>query len=473
VLNTKFFDKVLLHRGSNQHIVANTYLHILDAHPEFLEKYNPSTKSKKWQSIRFGLVTLHRVFQSIFNKEYYCTKEKNTNSDILLVSHLTNSQQLLQDSDAYFGDLPNQLLLNDVSSGIILINHAKVSRQQVLDGWGDSKIPRFVLGSSLGFLLEVRLYFSQRKSKQKLKFILKDLKMDKTLAKDILHYHLSSGTFDALRVAKQVENIVSRTNAKFIVTTYEGYAWERLVYYYARKVNPNIKCFGYQHAAVFKHQHAMKRPLNEKYNPDTIFTSGLIAKDIFEQNQFQSSEISCLGSSKHLTPNLVTRPSQCCLVVPQGCISECLILFKLSLEYAYQDKNQRFIWRLHPLLSFKKLKKHSVILNKIPDNIYLSKCSLDEDIQKCDSVLYRGSTAVVNAINAGLKPIYYQQDSDELSIDPIYQQHQGKEIVHNQEELNLALNKDIGMETKQALQDFAQDFYTPLDVEILLNEIRV
>ena len=250
MLNTKFFDKVLLHRGSNQHIVANTYLHILDAHPEFLEKYNPSTKSKKWQSIRFGLVTLHRVFQSIFNKEYYCTKEKNTNSDILLVSHLTNSQQLLQDSDAYFGDLPNQLLLNDVSSGIILINHAKVSRQQVLDGWGDSKIPRFVLGSSLGFLLEVRLYFSQRKSKQKLKFILKDLKMDKTLAKDILHYHLSSGTFDALRVAKQVENIVSRTNAKFIVTTYEGYAWERLVYYYARKVNPNIKCFGYQHAAV-------------------------------------------------------------------------------------------------------------------------------------------------------------------------------------------------------------------------------
>jgi hypothetical protein len=76
---------------------------------------------------------------------------------------------------------------------------------------------------------------------------------------------------------------------------------------------------------------------------------------------------------------------------------------------------------------------------------------------------------VVKAINAGLKPIYYQQSADELSIDPIYQHQQGKEIVHNQKELNLALNKGIDMETKQTLQDFAQDFYTSLDVQVLKN----
>ena len=105
--------------------------------------------------------------------------------------------------------------------------------------------------------------------------------------------------------------------------------------------------------------------------------------------------------------------------------------------------------------------------NNLPDNIYLSERDLDEDIQKCDSVLYRGSTAVVKAINAGLKPIYYQQSTDELSIDSIYQHQQGKEVVHNQKELNLALNKDIDMETKQALQDFAQDFFTLLDVQAL------
>ena len=81
--------------------------------------------------------------------------------------------------------------------------------------------------------------------------------------------------------------------------------------------------------------------------------------------------------------------------------------------------------------------------------------------------MYRGSTAVVNAINAGLKPIYYQQSTDELSIDPIYQQQKGKDIVFNQKDLRLAFNKDIDIEVKRSLQNFAQDFYTPLDVQAL------
>ena len=106
---------------------------------------------------------------------------------------------------------------------------------------------------------------------------------------------------------------------------------------------------------------------------------------------------------------------------------ECLILFKLSLGYAKQYPDQQFIWRLHPLLNFDDIRKHGVSLNSLPSNIHLSENSLDDDIQKCDSALYRGSTAIVNAINAGLKPIYYKQSTDELSIDPIYQQQQGKD----------------------------------------------
>jgi hypothetical protein len=122
-------------------------------------------------------------------------------------------------------------------------------------------------------------------------------------------------------------------------------------------------------------------------------------------------------------------------------------------------------------LSFEKLKKHNSIFKKLPDNICLSEDNLDEDIKKSDSVLYRGSTAVVNAINAGLKPIYYQQSPDELSIDPIYTHKKGKSIVHNREDLGLALDQDINAKTIQSLQDFAQDFYTSIDVKALLKEI--
>jgi hypothetical protein len=472
MFNASPFDRILFHKGSDQYIVANNYLHILNAHPEFLAQYNLSVRSKIWLTLRVELISIIKIFQSIFNQEQYCTEQESVKSDVLFVSHLTHSKQISKNSDAYYGDLPDQLLEYGVSCSVALINHVKVSNQRVLNGRIRGKISRFLLSSSLDFLSEVKLYHTHRRSKKQLKFILKDLQVNKTIAKDVLNHHLSPGTFNTLRIAKQVAEIVNKTGVKFIITTYEGYAWEGLVYYYARKANPDIKCFGYQHSAVFEHQHAIKRSLSEGYNPDVILTSGLIAKDIFEKSELKASKIVCLGSMKHTISNFTIDKDRCCLIVPEGYISECLVLFNVSLDYAIKHPNQRFIWRLHPLLSFDKLKKQSSIFINLPINIILSEDSLDDDIQKCDSVLYRGSTAVVNAINAGLKPIYYQQSVNELSIDPIYTHQTGKFIVHNQEELGLALVSNVDIETKQALQNFARDFYTPLDVGILLKEFK-
>ena len=465
----KTFDQILKNSASTPQIIANNYLHILNASPEFLKRFDLSKIGKIQALIRFKLISIVRVLQSIFDGAHYYTRQEEAESEVLFVSHLTNRRQILENNDAYFGDLPNQLLQNGISNSIVLINHAKVSKKQVLEGWGDSKIQRFILSSSLDFISEVSAYFSQLKSKRQLKSILKGIQIDEVLAQDILHNQLSSNTFNALRVARQVTDIARKTNAKFIVTTYEGHAWERLVFYYAREINPDIKCLSYQHAAVFKHQHAIKRPLNKKYNPDVILTSGLIGKDIFKQGQLQGSKVSCIGSPKHSDSSLVKSKNQCCLVIPEVFVRECLSLFYVSIDYAKKNPNQKFIWRLHPGISFDKLKSQSPILKNFPNNIHLSVGSLDDDIQRCDSVLYRGSTAVVNAINAGLKPIYYRQSSDELSIDPIYTHKEGKSIVHNQEELGLALDRDINAKTTQSLHDFAQDFYTPLDVRALLK----
>jgi len=142
------------------------------------------------------------------------------------------------------------------------------------------------------------------------------------------------------------------------------------------------------------------------------------------------------------------------------------------LLYAKQYKGQKFIWRLHPGVSFEKLRKYSNIFENLPENICLSRQSLKADINNCDSVLYRGSTAVVDAINAGLTPIYYQRLSKELSIDPIFQCSKGKHVVHNINELHYALLKKNTDQNKQILQDFAQDFYTPFNIDPLLQEFN-
>jgi len=467
----KIFDQVLI-KASTPEVIANNYLHILNLDPESLAKYDASIIGKFWLSVKFKLVAVIRILHSIFDSKYYSTRQENARSDVLFVSHITNNQQLLQDNDIYFGCLPAQLLKKGVNSSIALIMHNKTGSQKVPNSWIGSDIPRFLLSSSLDFLSEMRLYSAQRKSKKQFQSILKDFQVDKTLAKDMLRHHLSPSTIHALRIAMQVAKIVNKTGSKFVITTYEGHAWERLVYYYVRKINPNIKCFGYQHAAVFKYQHAIKRPLGAEYDTDIVLTSGLIAKDMLEKSQLRENKIVCVGSPKHLPTSIMTSKKKSCLVVPEGLISECLILFKLSLECAKKDQEQRFIWRLHPLLSFKELMKRSPTFRRLPNNIVLSGSSLDDDIQRCDSVLYRGSTAVVGAINSGLKPIYYQQSYDELSIDPIYTQKKGKAIVHSQGELGLALDQDIDVKTMQSLQDFAQDFYTPLDVSVLLKEMK-
>jgi len=469
MFKASIFDKILTHKGSNQYIVANTYLHILGTCPKFLKQYKVSRKAKIWFSISHYLVATIKIFHSIFNKKHYSTQQENVNTDILFVSHLTNKSQTLQGNDAYFGDLPRKLLEQGFNCGVALINHAKVSNQNISSGWKGNRVYRFVLSPSLDFLSEMELYFSQRKSKKKLRFILEDLKIGKELKRDVLRHHLSSSTLSSHRIAKQVADIANHTGAKFVITTYEGHAWERLVYYYARKANPNIKCFGYQHAAIFECQHAIKRPLSAEYNPDIILTSGLIAKDILEQEQLKESEITCIGSPKYSIPCAMTNKRQVCLVVPTYIVEECLNLFKFSLVYAQKHQDQKFIWRLHPLINFERLKKYSSIFKELPSNICLSESALKKDIKDCDSVLYHASTAVVNAINSGLKPIYYQQSSDELSIDPIYTHKKGKSIVHNQKELGLALDRDIDAKTMQSLHDFAQDFYTPLDVNALLK----
>ena len=462
--NILLFDKILTHVNVNHRIIANTYLHVHNSHPELLKKYKLTRGEKYFLSIKFKLIFITKVFQSLFDKRHFYSQNKSVKSRVLFISHLTNNQQIYKDFDPYFGSLPDQLLKRNIDSSIVLLNHTGIRNKKALSGWKNSKISRFVLSASLSFWPEIKLYHSQKKSKKELKFILKDLHVENFSKKNILQRQLSYGTINSLRIAKQVASIIQKTGAKYIVTTYEGHAWERLIYYYARKVDPSIQCFGYQHAAVFKHQHAIKRLLSDQYNPDIILTSGQVSKSIFEKSQMKDVRTMCLGSPKFTTPSFTVMKLKSCLVIPEGFISECLALFKFSLSYAEQNKDQKFIWRLHPMLNFEKLQRYSDIFKKIPNNIYLSKRSLADDIQKCDCVLYRGSTAVIDAINKGLKPIYYQQSLDELSIDPIYQQLDVN-IVSNQVELGRSLNKCGDYDATSRLISFAQNFYTPLNVE--------
>ena len=114
-------------------------------------------------------------------------------------------------------------------------------------------------------------------------------------------------------------------------------------------------------------------------------------------------------------------------------------------------------------------------LKDLPENITISQLTIEEDIERSSQVLYRGSTAIVQAVVAGLKPIYLELP-DELSIDPLYEVACGREIISIPEELQKIIfshreEVDVQVELEQ-VQKYCQLFFQPFNVSAMSSLIQ-
>jgi hypothetical protein len=165
------------------------------------------------------------------------------------------------------------------------------------------------------------------------------------------------------------------------------------------------------------------------------------------------------------------------VVVPEGIESECNTLFAFALECALALPNINFIWRLHPIGSFKTLLKRNRRLTKRPTNIELSDKTLEEDIARCRWALYRGTTAVVQAVMGGLSPIYLQIPG-EMAIDPLYEIDKGKFVVRTPAEFVTVVgtsgetSDNTHQQERAELVDYCSKFYVPMDFRVLEKIIR-
>jgi hypothetical protein len=161
-------------------------------------------------------------------------------------------------------------------------------------------------------------------------------------------------------------------------------------------------------------------------------------------------------------------------VLPEGIPSECQYLFNFSIACSKKFPNIRFIWRLHPIVNLQKLRHRNCELKKLPPSISISGDSLVNDFAKSDVLLYRGSTAAVQAIAAGLQPIYLQAKK-ELSIDPLHEINNYITKIKNIQEFGKAINiaKRKGSERynkkKLQIQKYCKSFYTKLNPSVLLK----
>ena len=152
-------------------------------------------------------------------------------------------------------------------------------------------------------------------------------------------------------------------------------------------------------------------------------------------------------------------------------IDERNLIFEFALECAKKNKDINFIFRFPPIINIDLLIKHNRKFRNLPANITISKVGLLDDISKSNVILYRGSSIVIQAVVFGLKPIYLKFDN-ELTMDPLYEITEGREIVTNIEEFELSLSKNIDINIKEELVNYCKEIYTPLDISVLENELN-
>ncbi len=254
----------------------------------------------------------------------------------------------------------------------------------------------------------------------------------------ILTQVLNSETLANVRINLQVKKIFKKINFKFLISTFEGFNFEKIIYNLAKSKDSKIQNIGYQYTSILKDQDSLFDFQKTDYYPDIIFTSGDYYKKIFEKYTFNKS-IFIAGSNKLNQKILINKNKEnFCLVIPEAILSECKLLFQFTIEYTKRYDNLNFIWRLHPLMKIDNVLNQLRINKKDLNNIYFSDNS-DEDFIKSKYCLYRGSTAIIQGLKNLCYPVYLNSNLG-ININPIYDI---KEIenINSIDGLNLVVNK--------------------------------
>lgn len=485
-------DRVLLHQDAGIECQAIPWLHVIREHPVFLANYRdvfeaagPGVPASTWfrrHAVNRALLA-RQCFRTVAegSQGWFSSTEHPESVDVMFVSHLINAAHAGSPDDFYFFGVPRELRQRGITSAIALLNHTREGGACLAAKWSQAEIPRAVLVRSVAFGAELRLRARLLAESRRLRRLAaaEPAGIYRNVLARAAQEALSSSAWASLRMAEQFASLVRTYRPKVVVTTYEGHPWERLAFFAARSVDANITCVAYQHAALFRLQHAARRNLAKPYNPDYILTSGTVAKKQLERAPLLDGVgFALLGSGRAQAPTpgaeTPAAPADAaefsCLVLPEGDVDECNILFEFSIQCALALPQAKFVWRLHPLLSHEQLATKNPALRSLPDNIILSRETMAYDLARCSTALYRGTTAVIQAIASGLQPVYLARKG-EMTIDPLFDCDEWRATVVTVEDFRrLALGaagSSWSPEKTQMARRHCENFFTPLDIEPL------
>ena len=472
-------DDILKQFVHSDEVVAIPFLHVLREHPEWLSQYNflipvecNNKEERKVISIKQGMRKLLSPW--IFRGDIRRFKDSISGvaADLVIISHLTNIKQCDQDEDEYFGrlafDVQSQAGIEPV---ILLINHTSHSSQQISEKLKSDKFKKIILPESAGLFREVLLFIRVLKA---VVFYLPKFSAKSDISKNLLKRLFSPRVFLAaispMRIGKLIQIAIKETGAKCLITTYEGHSRERVIFSSARQASNDIKCFGYQHSILNKYQHAARRGLSKRFDPDCIFSCGYITFDaLTSQNSLVNNCFALLGSPKRIS---TTGEAGCnssrltFLFLPEGMESEYRYFFDFFVNCSIMYPNFDFIWRSHPILDLKDLSFFKEV--KMPKNCIISDTDFGQDVERANYGVYRGSTAILRAVMGGMIPLYLDKPG-EIEIDILYSVNTPK--ITSPKDLSQIQSSSLYFDLSQA-RKFCSKYFSLYDPSQLIERMR-
>ncbi len=472
-------DRILNLASNNDEIVAFPILHVIREHPEYLKMYDfIFPKSRNFKSKPFKLFRKLKFFSN-FLFDSKIQKIPNYFDDesikLIIVSHIHNPLQCINSNDASFGMLHNDLIeSSNVKPIILLINHTNISSKKLQKNFNNNQIDRIVIPKSSGILNELGFLLKTLLSLKRFSKSVKNLNsIESSLVGIISNPRQLFQSLSILRIGFFVEILVKQYMPKFIITTYEGYASERLIFSSARSGNNKIVCFGYQHSILNKHHHSLTRNIHKKYNPDYIFCCGDVTNNILKDySALDGVKTAVLGSPNGVPINIKKdivehKNFLTFLFLPEGIQSEYEIFFNFIIECAAKFPNHNFVWRSHPSLHLESL---SFFMNiQLPSNVIISKETFDDDLKYSSFAIYRGTTAIIRAVRANLIPIYLKIKG-EIGIDILHSLNVIR--VSSSSDLQFILKDSKSINNSEKNLKFCQEYFKPLDYRSIIHVIN-
>jgi hypothetical protein len=431
-------DRLLRAPGTSLARLAIPVLHFLNEHPSALAQYAPVlTKHSAggFSNVPRAFIRAVRGLTRSLSAPHLPAIQQGP-IDVLIVSHLLKPQQLLQGDDFYFGALQSRLQDAGVSSLLLLIDHltaAPIGRH--IQPFPNA---RRVLPNTVSPAAEANIWRQCAKASRALRREAAGARdsADYRLAMLASRQALAASTLVNLRMHAAIANICQAVNPKTVITTYEGTVAERLIWHAARTAKRRPLCVGYQHATMFERAHAIRRPVAAPgldCDPDVVLTLGEITHAALAASpDLQGVRFIRYGSHRRATlptlPQPQHRPRRC-LVLPDASDQECIALFDFALACARHRPDISFALRPHPMVDIQSLLRRHPELQKLPQNVQFSLDGpLEREFSQARYCLYRGSSAALYAVRAGIKP-YYLARPGELPIDCLFALADWRETV--------------------------------------------